>query len=154
MKAIRSRILLLLLLCLTASAARSADENDTQTQIAKMLLQRARSDYEVVSKAKAANHGLLQSIEQHLQPYLERRDGELVYNFRKSASASAQPGLNQIQELVEWHEKAVRRHFYYTEESIKTGVKLNDALNRMEELKSEAHPYEPDDQEHHELEEE
>lgn len=154
MKTTYIHTLLTIPLCLAATVAMGGEEEDTQIQIAKMLLQRARSDYAMVSKAKAANHGLLQSIEQHLQPYMERRDGEIVYNFRKSASGSAQPSLSQIQELAEWHEKAVRRHFYYTEESIKSGVKLNDALNRIEELKPFITQGETAESDIHELEEE
>lgn len=137
-----------------ATPAHSADEEDTQAQIAKMLLTRARSDYEIVTKAKAANYGLLKKIEQRLQPFLDRKGGEIIYNFRRSAGGSTQPDVREIQELADWHEKAVRRHFYYAEVSIKTGVKLNDALNRMEELQPAAEPFSQDDDEHEELEEE
>lgn len=156
MKCFRLGVVLSIFLFLPMRSVESADAKDIQIQIAEMMLQRARSDYEIVSKAKAANHGLLQSIEQQLQPYLERREGELVYNFRKSTSGSAQPTLNQIQELAQWHEKAVRRHFYYAEEHVKAGVKLNDALNRMEEAKSDTQPHDVDEHEEevHELEEE
>lgn len=115
--------------------ALAADAADPQAQVAKMLLERARDDYEIVSKAKAANRGLLERLEQQLQPYVERRGGELTYNFRRTQpGSSTPPALNEIQELADWHEKAVKRHFYYDEEGIKAGVKLNDALNRMEDF--------------------
>lgn len=120
--------------CCSGLDARAGEEPDTQVQVARMLLNRARDEYEIVAKAKAANRGLIERLEQQLQPYLERREGELIYNFRRAQSGATPPSLNEIQELADWHEKAVKRHFYYTDEGIKTGIKLNDALNRMEEL--------------------
>lgn len=134
MKRVRMYFALVCCFGLCCLEVQAGEEVDTQVQVARMLLNRARDEYEIVAKAKAANRGLIERLEQQLQPYLERREGELVYNFRRAQSGSTPPSLNEIQELADWHEKAVKRHFYYTDEGIKTGVKLNDALNRMEEL--------------------
>lgn len=116
--------------------AAAAEDADTQVQVSRMLLARARDDYEIVAKARAVNRGLLERLEQNFQPFIERRGGELVYNFRKSVGGGMPPVVNELQELVDWHEKAVRRHFYLAEEGVRAGVKLNDALNRMEEFAS------------------
>lgn len=126
--------LFLLALCCCAAwgTVQAAEEGDTQAQVAKMLLDRAKDEYEIVAKARAANRGLLERIEQELQPYAERRAGELFYNFRRAQPGLA--GLREMQEIVDWHEKAVKRHFYLAEEGIKAGVKLNDALTRMDEF--------------------
>lgn len=119
-----------LFVCLTPCAAA-----DNEAQVAKLLADRAREEYEIIAKARAANRGLLTKIQRQIQPYLERRasDGELVYNFDKPA-AGATPTTREMHELVDWHEQAVRRHLFLSEAAVTSGVKLTDALNRLDDF--------------------